>query len=74
MPMPKPTTTHTSPLVSTGISTSFIDEVRDEFNEDIVISLVYYHYSKSNKEVVRTGKKRIRDQGDVDTSLSNQVV
>ena len=39
-----------------------------------MISLGDYHYSKSNKAVVRRGKKRIKDQGDVDTSLSNQVV
>ena len=64
MPMPSLTITQTSPLVSTGIDTSSIDEVRDEFNEDIVISLGYYHYRKSNKAVVIIGKKRRIDQGD----------
>ena len=49
-------------------------ESRDEFNEDIIISLGDYHYSKSNKAVVKKGKKRSRDQGDMDTSLSNQIV
>ena len=71
MPMPSLTITQTSPLVFVGISTSSTNEVRDEFNEDIVISLGDYHYRKSNKAVVRRGKKRSRDQGDVDTSLSN---
>ena len=43
-------------------------------NEDIVISLGDYRYSKSDKSVVKRGKKRSRDQSDVDTSLSNEVV
>ena len=71
MPMPSPTITQTSPLVSTRIDISSADQVRDEFNDGIVISLGYYHYRKSNKVVVRRGKKRRRDQGDVDTSLYN---
>ena len=74
MPMPSVTINQTSPLVSTDIDISSTDEVRDEFNEDIVISLGDYCYDKSNKVVVRRGKKRSRNQGDVDTSLSNQVV
>ena len=74
MPMPSSTITQTSPLVSTEIDTSSTNEVRDEFHEYIVISLGDYHYSRSNKSVVRRGKKRSRDQGDVDTYLSNQVV
>ena len=60
--------------IDTRIDTSSTNEVRDEFNEDIVISLGDYHYRKYDKEIVRRGKKRSRYQGDVDTSLSNQVV
>ena len=71
MPMPSVTINQTSPLVSTGMVISSTDEVRDEFNEDIVISLGDYSYAKSNKAVVRRGKKRSRSQGDVDTFLSN---
>ena len=75
MHIPSPTITQTSPLVSTWIDTSSTHEVRDEFNEYIVISLGDYHSRKSNKAVVRIGnKKRSKDQGDVETSLSNQVV
>ena len=71
MPMPSPTITQNSPLMSTRIDTSSIDEVNDEFNEYIVISLGDYHYNKSNKEVIIRGKKRSIDHSDVDTSLSN---
>ena len=56
MPMPSPTTTQTSPLVSTRIDTSSTDEVRDKFNEDIVILLppklylvVFYQVSLVNQ-------------------------
>ena len=74
MPIPSVTITQTSSLVSTGIDISSTDGVRDDFNEDIVISLGDYFYDKSNKAVVKRGKKRSKNQGDVDTSLSNQVV
>ena len=43
-------------------------------NEDIVISLGDYRYRKSDKSVVKRGKKRSRDQSDVDTSLLNEIV
>ena len=72
--MPFPILTHTSSLVSTVVGTSSATNSRDEFNEDIVISIGEYHYSKSNKAVVKKGKKRSRDQGDMDTSLSNQII
>ena len=74
MPMPSHTMTQTSYLISTGIDAPPIDEIRDEFNEDIVISLGDYCYSKSDKSVLKRGKNRSRDQSDVDTSLFNEVV
>ena len=74
MPIPSHTMTQTSSLISTGIYVPPIDEIRDEFNEDIVISLGDYRYSKSDKSVVKRGKKRSIDQSDVDTSLSNEIV
>ena len=74
MPMPSHTMMQTSSLISTGIDAPSIDEIRDEFNEDIVISLGDYHYRKSDKLVVKRGKKRSRDQNVVDTFLSNEIV
>ena len=61
-------------MISIGIDAPSIDEIRDEFNEDIVISLGDYRYRKSDKSVVKRGKKRSRDQSDVDTSLSNEIL
>ena len=49
MSMPSHTMTQTSSLISTGIDAPPIDEIRDEFNEDIVISLGDDRYSKSDK-------------------------
>ena len=74
MPMPSHIMMQTSSLISTGIDAPSIDEIRDEFNEDIVISLGDYRYRKSDKSVVKRGKKRSIDQSDVDTSLSNEIV
>ena len=74
IPMPSHTMTQTSSLISIGINAPSIDEIRDEFNEDIVISLGDYCYSKSDKSVLKRGKNRSRDQSDVDTSLSNDIV
>ena len=48
--------------------------MRDEFNEYFVISLGEYRYSKADKSVVKRGKKRSRNQSDMDTSLSNEIV
>ena len=48
-------------MISTGINIPPIDEMRDEFNEDFVISLGEYPYSKADKSVVKRGKKRSRD-------------
>ena len=73
MPMPSHTMTQTY-LISTGSDVPSIDEIRDEFNEDIVISLGYYRYRKSDKSMVKRGKKRSRDQSDVDTYPSNEFV
>ena len=69
--IPSHTMTQTSSLISTGINILPIDERRDEFNEYFVISLGEYRYSKVDKSVVKRGKKRSRDQSDMDTSLSN---
>ena len=74
MPMPSHNMTQTSSLISTGIATPSIDEIRDEFHEDIVISLGDYRYSKSDKSVVKRGKKRSKDKSSVETSLSNEIV
>ena len=74
MSMPPPTITQTSSLVSTVIGTFSFTDSRDEFDEDIIISLGDCYYSKSNKVVVRKGKKRSRDQGGMDASVANQIV
>ena len=74
MPIPCQTTTQTPSLISTGISIPPIDEVRDEFNEEFVVSLGEYRYSKAAKSVVRRGKKRGRDQNDMDMSMVNEVL
>ena len=74
MSMHSHTMTKTSSLISIGINVPPIDEIRDEFNEDFVISLGEYRYRKSNKSVAKRRKKRSRDQSDVDTSLSNEIV
>ena len=74
MAMTSQTTTQTSSLISTGLSIPSIDEVRDEFNEDFVISLGEYRYSKTDRFVVKRGKKRGRDHNDIDMSMVNEVV
>ena len=74
MTIPSHTTTQTSSLISTGINIPPIDEMRDEFNEDFVISLGEYRYSKTDKSMVKRGKKRSRDYSEMDISLSSQVV
>ena len=74
MTTPSHTTTQTSSLISTGISIPPIDEMRDEFNEDFVISLGEYWYIKADKSVIKKGKKRNRDQSDMDISVANEVV
>ena len=66
------TTTQTSSLISIGINIHSIDETRDEFNENFVISLGEYRYSKVDKSVVKRGKKRSRDQNDMEMSFSNE--
>ena len=74
MTIPSHTTTQTSSLISTGINIPPIDEMRDEFNEDFVISVGEYHYRKADKSVVKRGKKRRRDQNDMEISIVNEVV
>ena len=74
MPMPSYTMIQTSSLISRCINVPPIDEMRYEFNEDFVISLGEYCYSKYDKSVVKRVRKRSRDQSDVDTSLSNEIV
>ena len=44
--IPSHTTTQTTSLISTGLNIPPIDEMRDEFNEDFVVSLGEYWYSK----------------------------
>ena len=68
------TVTLTSTLVSIVVGTFSATESTEEFNEDIVISLGDYYYSKYDKLVVKKGKKRGRDQSDIDTSITNQTV
>ena len=72
-PMPFPIVTQTSSLVSMVAGTSSTTKLSDEFNVDIVFSLGDYHYSKSNKELVKKVKMRSIYQSDMDTSLSNQT-
>ena len=74
MDIPSQTTTQTSYLISTGLSIPPIDEVRDKLNEDFVVSLGEYRYSKAEKSVVRRGKKTGRDQNDIDISMVNEVL
>ena len=71
MPIPTPTITQTSSLVSTVIGTSPFTESMDEFEEDNVVPLGDYFYNKSSKVVLIKGKKRGKDQGGVD---ANQII
>ena len=66
--------TQTSSLISIGINIPPIDEVKDEFNEDFLVSLGQYRYSKAEKVVVRWGKKRGRVPNDVDMPMVNEVL
>ena len=72
--IPLHTTTQTSYLISTDISIPPIDETKDEFHEDFVVSLGEYRYIKADRSVVKKGKKRKRDQSDMDISIKNEVV
>ena len=74
MTIPSITTTQTTSMISTGITIPPINEVREEFNEYFVVSLGEYHYSKTNRSVVRKGRKRSRDEGDMDMFDVSQVV
>ena len=74
MDIPSQTTTQTSSLISIGINIPPIDEVTDEFNEDFVVSLGEYRYSKAEKSMVRRGKKRGRDHNNMDMPMVNEVL
>ena len=45
-----------------------------EFEEDNVVPLGDYFYSRSSKEVVRKGTKRSRDQGGLEALIANQII
>ena len=74
MTIPSITTTQTTSVISTSINIPPINEVREEFNEDFVVSLGEYHYSKTDRSVVRKGRKRNQNQDDMDMSDVSQVV
>ena len=74
MPIPTPTITQTSSLVSTVNITSSFTEPVAEFDEDIVVPIRDYYYNKSAKAMVRKGKKRSRDEGGLEASISNQII
>ena len=74
MPIPTPTITQTSSLVSTVNRNSSFTELVGEFEEDIVVPLGDYFYSKSSKEVVIKGRKRSRDQGGLETPITHQII
>ena len=71
MPIPTPTITQTSSLVSTENVTSSFTESVAEFEEDNVVPLGDYFYNKSSKAVVRKGRKRSRDQGGLETPVTH---
>ena len=74
MTIPFVTTTQTTSVISTDISIPPINEVREEFIEDFVVSLGEYQYNKTDISLVRKGRKRNQDQGDMDMSDVSQVV
>ena len=68
MPIPTSTITQTSSVVSTMDGTTSFTGLVVEFDEDIVVPLGDYFYSKWLKVVLRRGKKRSRDQGGVEAN------
>ena len=74
MTMPSLIITQTSSLVSTVIYTSRFIDPRAQFDEDIVVSLGDYYYSKPDKVVIRKGKKRARDQSGMEVYVYKQIV
>ena len=54
-------------------TSSFTQSV-DEFDEDNVVPLGDYFYSRSSKAVVRNGKKRSRNHDDLSTPVTNQII
>ena len=54
-------------------TSSFTHSV-DDFDEDKVVSLGYYFYSRSSKVVLRKGNKRSRDHDDVSILITNQII
>ena len=61
-------------MVSTVSGTSSFTHSVDDFDEDNVVSLGDYFYSRSPKGVIRKGKKRSRDHDDVSGPVTNQIV
>ena len=74
MPIPTPTITQISSLVSIENVTSSFTESVAKFEEDNVVPLGDYFYSKSSKEVVRKGNKRSIDQGGLEAPITNQII
>ena len=54
--------------------TSSFTQLVDEFDEDNVVPLGDYFYSKSSKAMARKGKKRSRNHGDLSAPVTNQII
>ena len=74
MPIPTPTIAQTYSLVSSENVTSSFTESLDEFEEDNVVPLGDYFYSKSSKAVVRKERKISRDHGGLETPVTHHII
>ena len=74
MPILTPIVTQTSSLVSTVNRNSSFTELVGEFEEDIVVPLGDYFYSKSSKAVVIKGRKRSKDQGGLESFVTYPII
>ena len=74
MPIPNPTITQTSSLVSIVNETSSFTESVAEFEEYIRVPLGYYFYSMSSKAMVKIGRKRIIYQGGFKEHVTDQII
>ena len=54
--------------------TSSFTELVGEFEEDIVVPLGDYFYSKSSKVVVIKGRKRSKDQGGLESFVTYPII
>ena len=54
-------------------TSSFTESVFD-FDEDIIVPLGDYFYSKSSKSVVRKRRKISKDQGGFEAPVTNQII